>query len=49
MGAEELSISLSPYAIRLIDADRSAHAINSRSQIIEQLPRRLRDEELDSA
>ena len=49
MGAEKLSISLSPDAIRLIDADRGDQAIKSRSQVIEQLPRRLRDEELDSA
>lgn len=49
MGAEKLSISHSPDAIRSIDADRGAQAIKSRSQVVEQAPRRLRDKELDSA
>lgn len=49
MRVEKLSVSLSPDAIRLIDAYRGAHAIKSRSQVIEQALRRLQDEELESA
>ncbi len=36
MRVVKLSASLTPDAIRLIDAYRSAHAIKSRSQVIEQ-------------
>ncbi len=36
MRVEKLSASLSPDAIRLIDTYRSANAIKSRSQVIEQ-------------
>lgn len=49
MRAEKLSVSLSTDAIRTIDAYRSAHAIKSRSQVIEQALRRLREEDLESA
>ena len=49
MRAEKLSVSLSTDAIRMIDANRSAHAIKSRSQVIEQALRRLREEDLESA
>jgi hypothetical protein len=34
---------------RVIDAYRTAHAIKSRSQVIEQALRRLREDDLESA
>ncbi|WP_295608179.1 CopG family transcriptional regulator [uncultured Lamprocystis sp.] len=49
MRTEKLSISLTPEAIGVIDAYRSAHAIKSRSQVIEQALRRLREDDLESA
>jgi Arc/MetJ-type ribon-helix-helix transcriptional regulator len=49
MRTEKLSISLTPEAIRAIDAYRTAHAIKSRSQVIEQALRRLREDDLESA
>ena len=49
MRTEKLSISLTPEAIGVIDAYRTAHAIKSRSQVIEQALRRLREDDLESA
>ena len=49
MHTQKLSISLTPEAIGVIDAYRSAHAIKSRSQVIEQALRRLREDDLESA
>jgi Arc/MetJ-type ribon-helix-helix transcriptional regulator len=46
---QKLSISLTPEAIGVIDAYRTAHAIKSRSQVIEQALRRLREDDLESA
>lgn len=49
MLAAKLSISLSPQAVEFIEAYRAAHAIKSRSQVIERAIRRLREEELERA
>jgi len=49
MRTEKLSISLTPEAIGVIDAYRTAHAIKSRSQVVEQALRRLREDELEAA
>ncbi len=49
MHTEKLSISLTPEAIGVIDAYRTAHAIKSRSQVIEHALRRLREDDLESA
>jgi Arc/MetJ-type ribon-helix-helix transcriptional regulator len=49
MRAEKLSISLTTEAVALIDAYRAAHAIKSRSQVIEQALRRLREDQLEAA
>ena len=49
MSTEKLSISLTPEAMGVIDAYRAAHAIKSRSQVIERALRRLREDDLESA
>jgi antitoxin MazE9 len=49
MLAEKLSISLSPQAVEFIETYRVAHAIKSRSQVIERALRRLREDELERA
>ncbi|WP_020506091.1 ribbon-helix-helix domain-containing protein [Lamprocystis purpurea] len=49
MRTEKLSISLTPEAIGVIDAYRATHAVKSRSQVVEQALRRLREDELEAA
>jgi Arc/MetJ-type ribon-helix-helix transcriptional regulator len=49
MRTEKLSISLTPEAIGVIDAYRAAHSVKSRSQVVEQALRRLREDELEAA
>ena len=49
MRAEKLSISLTPEAVTLIETYRLAHAMKSRSQVIEHALRRLREEDLEAA
>lgn len=49
MLAEKLSISLPPDAVAFIESYREAHAIRSRSQVVELALRKLREEELDAA
>ncbi|MFN3595304.1 MAG: ribbon-helix-helix domain-containing protein [Thiobacillaceae bacterium] len=49
MLSEKLSISLPPDAVAFIESYRAAHAIKSRSQVVELALRKLREEELESA
>lgn len=49
MLAEKLSISLPPDAVAFIESYREAHAIKSRSQVVELALRKLREQDLESA
>jgi hypothetical protein len=49
MRVEKLSISLTPESVALIETYRRAHAMKSRSQVIEHALQRLRQEDLETA
>ncbi len=49
MLTEKLSISLPPETVAFIEAYRAAHAIKSRSQVVDLALRKLREQELESA
>ena len=49
MIAEKLSISLRPDSVAFIESYREAHAIKSRSQVVELALRKLREQELEAA
>jgi Arc/MetJ-type ribon-helix-helix transcriptional regulator len=49
MLAEKLSISLPPETVRFIEQYREAHAIKSRSQVVELALRTLRERDLEAA
>lgn len=49
MRVEKLSISLTPESVALIETYRRAHAMKSRSQVIEHALRRLREEDLEAS
>lgn len=49
MLAEKLSISLPPDTVAFIESYRAAHAIKSRSHVVELALRKLREQELESA
>jgi len=49
MLAEKLSISLLPDTVNFIEAYKAAHAIRSRSQVVELALRKLREQELETA
>jgi Arc/MetJ-type ribon-helix-helix transcriptional regulator len=49
MLAEKLSISLPPETVDFIESYRAAHAIKSRSQVVELALRKLRELELETA
>lgn len=49
MLAEKLSISLPPETVAFIESYQAAHAIKSRSQVVELALRKLREQELEAA